>query len=222
MLNRLGSQIRNQWAGFVALFLVLAGGTAYAVDTVGSEDIINNSVASADLKNNDIRGVDVRDDTTANGGLGRDDLAPGSVDESEIADPTLTEVAYPGPAGPPGTGETCPNWGQFCSNSPGPTPGFWSSYSYEGSWEIAYFWKDPVGIVHIQGSVRGSQFAGPTIFYLPPGYRPSTIRLFGVYDESVPGKFGYVKVLPNGRVILGDNRSGGTPYLQLDGIDFRP
>jgi hypothetical protein len=61
--------------GALALFLVIAGGTAYAANTVGSSDIINDS----------IRSLDVRDDTLAGGGLAAVDLRPSSVAASEIA-----------------------------------------------------------------------------------------------------------------------------------------
>ncbi len=66
--------------GALALFLVIAGGTAYAANTVGSSDIINNQVFSAD----------VRDDTLAGGGLGHVDLKAGSVRSSEVGADSLT------------------------------------------------------------------------------------------------------------------------------------
>jgi hypothetical protein len=58
--SRLIALIRAQWAGLLALFLVIAGGTAYAADTIGSSDVIDNSLLSADLKNNQaVRSADV-------------------------------------------------------------------------------------------------------------------------------------------------------------------
>ncbi len=85
MLRRLGSCVRNQWMGAVALFFVLAGGTAYAVDTVGSEDIINNSVAGVDIKNEDIRAVDVRDASRPNGGLSGLEIVDESLSSPDIS-----------------------------------------------------------------------------------------------------------------------------------------
>ena len=49
MLGRVLARMRAQWAGFLALFLVIAGGTAYAANTIGSTDIINGQVKSADI-----------------------------------------------------------------------------------------------------------------------------------------------------------------------------
>ena len=45
----------------LALVLVLTGGVAYAADTIGSSDVIDNSLTSDDLKNNQaVRSADVR------------------------------------------------------------------------------------------------------------------------------------------------------------------
>jgi hypothetical protein len=75
MLARVLGHLRAQWAGVLALFLVLTGGVAYAANTVFSTDIVDNQV----------RSVDVRDDTLAGGGLAAADLRAGSVGTDEIA-----------------------------------------------------------------------------------------------------------------------------------------
>ncbi len=95
MARRALAYLRSQWMGALALFLVIAGGTAYAANTVGSSDIINESIQSQDIKNGQVKGpdignnqvssVDVRDDTLANGGLDAADLSSNSVNSSEIA-----------------------------------------------------------------------------------------------------------------------------------------
>ncbi len=66
MLRKFGSHLRDQWMGATALFLVLCGGTAWAVDgplagknTVGSEDIIANEVKSSDIGNGRILDRDI-------------------------------------------------------------------------------------------------------------------------------------------------------------------
>jgi len=102
MLRRLGSHLTNQWMGALSLFLVVGGGTAYAVDTVGSADIIDESILSIDIRNGQIRTQDVRDDTQNGGGLGADDLGPGSVGVSEL-DPlafAAPDIAQNSPTSP--------------------------------------------------------------------------------------------------------------------------
>jgi hypothetical protein len=52
MLAKLFAHLRQQWLGALALFLVLTGGSAYALaghNTVFSDDIVNDEVRSADL-----------------------------------------------------------------------------------------------------------------------------------------------------------------------------
>ena len=62
MISTVLAHLRAQWMGALALFLVLAGGTAYAANTIGSSDIINGQVKSADIGNNQVRSIDVTND----------------------------------------------------------------------------------------------------------------------------------------------------------------
>ncbi len=55
--HRVIAHLRRQWMGALALFLVLTGGVAYAADTIGSSDVINES---EDLKNNDVLSADLK------------------------------------------------------------------------------------------------------------------------------------------------------------------
>jgi hypothetical protein len=68
--------------GYIALFLVLSSGTAYALNghnTVFSDDIVNGEVKTGDLKTGAVNSAKVLDDS-----LTADDLAPSSVGFSEI------------------------------------------------------------------------------------------------------------------------------------------
>ncbi len=60
--SRLAALVRGQWAGLLALFLVIAGGTAYAADTVFSTDIVNGEVKAVDIGNNQVLTADVRNE----------------------------------------------------------------------------------------------------------------------------------------------------------------
>ena len=79
MLATLFTHLRRQWLGALALFLVLTGGVAYAANTVGSDDVIDNSLLSADVKNQQLKSADVRDDDLSNGGLKGSDIIEGSL-----------------------------------------------------------------------------------------------------------------------------------------------
>ena len=99
MIRTAVAHLRAQWMGALALFLVIAGGTAYAADTIGSSDIINESILSEDIKlnnvktpdlaagsvqtgkiaNNQVFSEDVRDRSLPGGGLTGADIAPNSL-----------------------------------------------------------------------------------------------------------------------------------------------
>ena len=76
-------------------FVVLAGGTAFAANTVFSTDIVDgevkapdiasNAIGSGKVGNNQVKSADVRDDSLTDGGLVAADLAAGSVAASELA-----------------------------------------------------------------------------------------------------------------------------------------
>jgi hypothetical protein len=59
-MSKVLAHLRAQWAGFLALFLVIAGGTAYAANTVFSADIVNGEVKSVDIGDNQVLTADVR------------------------------------------------------------------------------------------------------------------------------------------------------------------
>ena len=59
MLRTVLVHLRAQWAGFLALFLVLAGGTAYAADTVFSTDIVDGEVKHSDLAGNAVTSTNI-------------------------------------------------------------------------------------------------------------------------------------------------------------------
>jgi hypothetical protein len=92
----------------LALVLVIAGGTAYAANTVLSGDIVDNQVYSADVRNDGLSGgglaaqdlqagavgtSEVLNDTLAGGGLAAADLRSGSVGPAEAAGLGTEDIA---------------------------------------------------------------------------------------------------------------------------------
>ncbi len=84
---RISAYIRQQHVGLIALFLVLAGGSAYALDgsnTVFTDDIVNGAVRSADL------GVEsVSSSRIVDGGVTGADLAANAVSSAKVRDGTI-------------------------------------------------------------------------------------------------------------------------------------
>jgi hypothetical protein len=111
-------------------------------------------------------------------------------------------------------------------------PGFFCSHTTTGiSWSNgggpayadAGYRKDTSGFVHLQGLVQLSEPSGGnslSIFYLPPGYRPTEEHLFVV--QPCGGLVGSVEVSPDGSVAT-DNLGGTDCHpISLDGMSFHP
>jgi hypothetical protein len=81
MLSKLRPRSIYDVMAAIACFVALAGGTAYAANTIRTGDIVDNEVFT----------TDVRNDTLGFGGLTHPDLGPGSVRTSEILDSSLND-----------------------------------------------------------------------------------------------------------------------------------
>jgi hypothetical protein len=97
--------------------------------------------------------------------------------------------------------------------------------AFAGSWEPAgqsadegvSFYKDPWGIVHLQGNAQNS--SGPvtgTIFTLPSGDRPAKNLYFAVYGSEATAA--YVQVASNGDV---SEFGVAQDFVGLSNISFR-
>ncbi len=94
MKARMLNHIRSNVVGYLALFLILTSGTAYALDgrnTVFSDDIVNGEVKTADIGNGQVRSTDVADDTTGFALTGAD-VANGSLTGLDVKESTLGQV----------------------------------------------------------------------------------------------------------------------------------
>ena len=89
----------------IACVGVIAGGTAYAANTIGSSDVIDESLLSQDIKNGEVKATELAGAAVTNSKLGANavgtgkvadenltalDLAPDSVGTSEVAGGSLT------------------------------------------------------------------------------------------------------------------------------------
>lgn len=96
-----------------------------------------------------------------------------------------------------------------------PEPAFqgtWTNYDttvYRG----LRFWKDAMGLVHIEGAVKNGLVPG-TIFILPPGYRPGGALPFSAHTNSGHGQ---IDVAATGNVVA---QTGGNTLVGLS-IHFK-
>src|SRR6476646_1421069 len=95
-----------------------------------------------------------------------------------------------------------------------------ASNSLPASTSRAGFYKDQLGIVHLQGTVDAGE--GLDVFRLPPDFRPPKQVCF-----SVPGFDSGVNFVTNRLCVLAEtgevrNSDGeAVSYINLDGIEFR-
>jgi len=89
MFARAVRHVRGNAVAWLALFVAL-GGSAYAANTVGSADIIDESILSADIKNGEVKTDDVLNNAItsvdiATGGVANSDLLNGAITEGKLA-----------------------------------------------------------------------------------------------------------------------------------------
>jgi hypothetical protein len=84
-LTRLSRHARANAVAYLALFVALGGTSAYAANTIGSADVIDESLQSVDIKNGQVKAADIGGNqiTTAK-------IYPGSVTNSDIGTDAVT------------------------------------------------------------------------------------------------------------------------------------
>jgi hypothetical protein len=91
--------------------------------------------------------------------------------------------------------------------------GGWSNVG--GSFQVAGFYKDPFGIVHLQGDVTSA--GGGTIFTLPSGYCPAALENFPAYGNGGTAAGIAVRHSDCAVVLV----AGDNSFIGLGGITFR-
>ena len=98
------------------------------------------------------------------------------------------------------------------------TPTLLNSWvNYGAGYEVASFWKDKNGIVHIAGMIKGGITTAETVvFTLPTGYRPRASEKFFVVSVNA---ICIVDVYGMGNVAIKTGANAG--WISLSGISFR-
>lgn len=91
----------------------------------------------------------------------------------------------------------------------------------EPFFESVGFWKDPGGVVHLEGTAEGSPTVANDIFILPTGYRPAAQRQFVI--PTCHGDFVLLEIEAGGALHLPTlYLPNNEPCVSLDGVNFRP
>jgi hypothetical protein len=95
----------------------------------------------------------------------------------------------------------------------------WTNYSTgAGAYALASYYKDPFGIVHLDGLIKnGTATAGTLLFTLPVGYRPIGTGIY-VQHSDITAKQVRVDVGVSGTVTI---QEAAGSWISLSGISFR-
>jgi hypothetical protein len=222
MLSKLRPRSIYDGAAALSLFIAL-GGTAYAVaaNSVGTTQLKNGAVTNPKLAKDAVGGGKVIDKSLTGADI-NDSTLPGSEPWRDLINETSHECY------------TSNNVGRtFCANASlsQPDASTWGERP-NGSGEdynrVGYY-RDREGIVRLKGLAQCQDYGGSTfcnnarftIFYVPPGYRPSHWTFLPTVAGQNPGIGDhFLTIYPDGRV-----RADGSPavkdYVSLDGISFR-
>ena len=100
-MTRLGAHLRRQWAGVLALALVVAGGSAHAAGVIGANDVRSKHIAKRQVKRVDIAPRAIDSVRVRDGSLTRADFRPGEIPDA-LAPGPQGEAGAQGAQGPQG------------------------------------------------------------------------------------------------------------------------
>ena len=184
----------------IAVFIAL-GGTGFAAfklpkNSVGTKQLKKNAVTTAKIKNQAITGAKVKNGTLTGTQINASTL--GTVPTAQTANTLAAPEAFH-------------EVGAGLQNS-------WHNFPpAPGTPDVAAFYKDQEGVVHLKGAAEGG--TAPIIFQLPPGYRPASGKIleFAVICGGCGAATGDLTIRSDGAV---EAESAAT-RVGLDGVTFR-
>lgn len=241
MVGKFGRHVRQQYAGFLALFIAL-GGVSYAAVQLSSGDvrskhIKNGQVKKADIARNAVTSPKVMDRSLLPQDFAEGTLTAGPAGAQGVAGPQGVKgdpgangatgaTGLQGQQGAPGPLVTAEPWHEIAAAEFGAC---WTNSSAGAGRNTAGYYRDPFGRVHLKGWVRrlSGTGCGPVIFTLPPGYRPlgdeNQLVSNGPIDTNTNTVATIVVVRSDAGIFSGQvTFSGGNQQdVFIDGISFR-
>jgi hypothetical protein len=195
----------------IAVFLVL-GGTAFAATQLGK-----NSVGTKQLKKNAVSAAKIKKNAVTTAKIKKDAVTGAKVNEGTLETVPSANVAN----------GLVPLEATHLVGAPN-EPGFENgSTNFPGEGGLGFnpvgFYKDHDGIVHLQGIAKAGTGTIPSVFTLPPGFRPASGKLIVLeqINESTTIIAGS-SVSSGGFDLSGKVLGQSEEPVVLDGITFRP
>jgi hypothetical protein len=87
----------------------------------------------------------------------------------------------------------------------------------------AAFYRDPLGVVHLKGSIKCSGVPGGSYFILklPPGYFPEKLQWFSASADNGPATVAAENYGSYAYLIYVNGNPGADGRISLDGISWR-
>lgn len=176
--------------------------------------------------------VFAQSDKTINGCKNKKSGALRIISSSGSCKSTETAISWnktgpPGPQGEQGEPPEAEAWHEVgAAGEPGFTSGSgcttWQNLD-PLLYNTAGFFKDPSGVVHLKGMIKGGRVDGcRVVFQLPPGYRPAALEHPVVGACCPHGSAGRLFIWPNGEVeLVVFGGSSADVEIALDSITFR-
>jgi hypothetical protein len=204
----------------IAVFLVVAGGSALAANslgknTVGSKQLKNNAVTAAKIKNGAVTGAKLKLSSI------------GKVPSATTADTATT--ANTAKSADTASSATTAGTANLAKSLPGLT---WSPVSLENGWVtyLAEFYggapsytKDAEGFVHLNGAMDGEAQTSNVVGVLPPGFRPLTGGVWLVVPSTNGGsdpQLVNMEIGANGEMSIWNAPGASDRFVGLNGVEF--
>jgi hypothetical protein len=211
---------------FLALILAVSG-TAVALpgkNLISSDDIKKGAVKNPDIARGAVTSTKLRNGAVSTGKLRNDAVTGEKVNEGSLGPvPNAANATNATNAqnatqlgGTAASGYAKTEYeGVHLVGAPG-EPAFGAGWSnFGGGFAPAGFYKDPLGIVHLQGLVNTGP--GAVAFTLPEGYRPSTNH-YQIVAEGGAGE-AHVTVSSNGAINVFNYAAAS--FVSFEYINFR-
>jgi hypothetical protein len=89
-----------------------------------------------------------------------------------------------------------------------------------GAAQVAQYWKDKTGYVHVRGLVSAASAGNGTLFTLPVGYRPAATQYFDVF-EGTNSTMNRITVSTAGAIAYAGSLGLGGSNISINAITFR-
>jgi hypothetical protein len=205
--KRIVRHVRANVVAYLALFVALGGTSAYAANTIGSADIIDDSILTQDLKNGQVKSQDLATDAVGSTKivddniLGRDvrnqtitgaDIAPGAIGPAALAPALAVQVHGPPQSVPSGETTalhaTLEQFDQGGMHSGGPDENVFLNAPVSGIYVVAatVTWA-PNAVGNRTAAIIGPAGGGPDSTPALGGGAPTTQNLSAIFRIPAGG-----------------------------------